>query len=292
MKKYPAKLLLFGEYSVIAGSEALAIPINNFGAYWHFDDAPNESNQQLKLFLGHLSNSEVSHLLDLDRFNADLLMGISLVSNIPQGYGLGSSGSVCAAILDRFHTPEVSAMSIQELNSIFIKMESHFHGTSSGLDPLVSYLKRPVLIKPNQTLTLLDDFAGFHPMVDVYLYDSGTARKTETLVAKFKNKMNTQDYSDSLNNELVPMVKSLIASWTSKGSFSFELIHQISSWQLKNMSEFIPDSVFSFWQEYAKSNDFQFKLCGAGGGGYFLLFAKKNTTLPDSLSSKVIKINQ
>ena len=32
--------------------------------------------------------------------------------------------------------------SIETLRRIFAQIESHFHGTSSGLDPLVSYLGR------------------------------------------------------------------------------------------------------------------------------------------------------
>ena len=40
-KTYPAKLLIFGEYTIINNSEALAIPLRRFGGEWSFDKTGN-----------------------------------------------------------------------------------------------------------------------------------------------------------------------------------------------------------------------------------------------------------
>ena len=39
-----------------------------------------------------------------------------------------------------------------KLKTIFSKLESYYHGTSSGLDPLICYLNLPILIKSKTNL--------------------------------------------------------------------------------------------------------------------------------------------
>ena len=41
---------------------------------------------------------------------------------------------------------------IIELKTIFSNLENYYHGTSSGLDPLICYLNLPILIKSKNNL--------------------------------------------------------------------------------------------------------------------------------------------
>ena len=74
-------------------------------------------------------------------------------SSIPQGFGVGSSGAIVAAIYDNYSQDKIASdanMSNEEfigLKKIFGTLESYYHGKSSGLDPLICYLNLPVLIK-------------------------------------------------------------------------------------------------------------------------------------------------
>ena len=43
---------------------------------------------------------------------------------------------------------------LQKLKNIFSKMESHFHGESSGIDPLNCYLGLPILIKSQNEIEI------------------------------------------------------------------------------------------------------------------------------------------
>jgi mevalonate kinase len=289
---YTAKLLLFGEYSVIAGSEALAIPISQFGASWDFSSEANDSHHQLGLMLNHLETAvfNFAHFLNLLDFKNDLNRGIYLKSNIPQGYGLGSSGSVCAAVFDRYKTNNAINLSQIELRTFFAQMENFFHGNSSGIDPLVSFLNNPVVINSDQQLTSRKDCTGFHEKIDVYLYDSKIARKTEPLVIQFNEKLKDLKFQNSLKEELVPLVRSVIDIWLHKGDV-LQKIKQISNWQLKNMYEYIPERVLKIWQESKDDPNMVFKLCGAGGGGFFLVFAKKGTSLDAKINQGLIKIS-
>ena len=90
--------------------------------------------------------------LDWEALHADLDLRLYFDSSIPQGYGVGSSGALVAAFYDRYAVDKISPQAdlipekLSRLKSIFAAMESYFHGKSSGLDPLNSYLSLPLLI--------------------------------------------------------------------------------------------------------------------------------------------------
>ena len=81
-----------------------------------------------------------------------LINNMHFDSSIPQGYGVGSSGALVAAIYDKYADDKITVLEnltrdkLLKLKAIFSKMESFFHGKSSGLDPLNSYLSLPILI--------------------------------------------------------------------------------------------------------------------------------------------------
>ena len=73
--------------------------------------------------------------------------GLYFESSIPQSYGIGSSGALCAAIYARYTTElippsgSITQKDIKELRHIFSGIESFFHGKSSGIDPLSCYMR-------------------------------------------------------------------------------------------------------------------------------------------------------
>jgi mevalonate kinase len=90
--------------------------------------------------------------LDIEQFKQDIANGMFFDSNIPQGYGVGSSGALVAAIFERYsfskHNPEnISKEDLKNIKSVFGEMESYFHGKSSGMDPLICYMNLPILIE-------------------------------------------------------------------------------------------------------------------------------------------------
>ena len=106
--RYYSKVILFGEYSMIFDPTALMIPLKRFSAQWQFPQSRNlasslPSNHSLKQFCKYLSeNQELSNLFDFQFFNKDLNEGLFLASNVPSGYGLGSSGTLVAAVYDGY----------------------------------------------------------------------------------------------------------------------------------------------------------------------------------------------
>ena len=102
-----SKIILFGEYSMIFDATALMIPLRKFKAEWKMHPALNlpgeqASNQSIRKFMEYLYNDEeLSDLFDFQRFDADLNQGLFLDSDVPSGYGLGSSGTLTAAVFQR-----------------------------------------------------------------------------------------------------------------------------------------------------------------------------------------------
>lgn len=189
---FNAKVLLFGEYSVLHGSHALAIPTGLFSGFLTFD--PQESKQQreiLSQFHIYLSNLEFDQVNYLnDRFLKDLENHLVFESDIPIGYGVGSSGAITAAIFDRYFQKD-NQLDIPTLKEILGKMESFFHGSSSGLDPLICFLNQAILIKKGEpSATEVSNLPGDY---DLFLLDTGHPRKTAPLVNHFLEQYHSDD---------------------------------------------------------------------------------------------------
>ncbi len=268
--QYPSKLLLFGEYSVLRGSQALAIPYPQLGGHWAYSTDISKQ-MDLSKWLVYLTklveNSEIA--LDTEGVLREIKKGIFFNSNIPRGYGAGSSGALVAAMYDVYGLNK--NLSINELKAVLGKIESFFHGSSSGLDPLVSYLKKPVLIKKDKSIAVLDSLKSDAQM---FLLDTHQPRKTEPLVHFFMNKCDkTPPYNALIENELVAYVDdAIVAFLQNKTGLLFDIAHQISFFQYRFFTEMIPLAVKNVWLEGLSSDVFKLKLCGAGGGGFILGF--------------------
>ena len=159
-----SKILLFGEYGIIKDSKGLSIPYNFYKGALIIPQQQTpetlQSNKHLKAFCAYLGQIEEEGQ-SLTRFNLsqmhdDLAQGMYFDSSIPQGYGVGSSGALVAAIYDRYAIDKITILEnltrekLLTLKSAFAQMESFFHGKSSGLDPLNSYLSLPILINSQE----------------------------------------------------------------------------------------------------------------------------------------------
>ena len=196
---YYGKILLFGEYGIIQDSMGLSIPYTDYNGKFLFENNTEESkNSNLLLidFYNHLlilqNKNELPCNLDLNQLKSDLDNGLHFDSSIPQGFGIGSSGAIVAAIYDRYCVEkkidaesQISNENILELKNTFSKLESFYHGTSSGLDPLICYLKLPVLIKSKNEIGTVGIPASADGNGAIFLLNTGQAGNTQPLVQHF-----------------------------------------------------------------------------------------------------------
>ncbi len=282
-----SKILLFGEYGIIKNSKGLSIPYNFYKGGLKLGalkiDIVKESNEKLSIFRDYLLKIDNSVVFfNLKKMNDDLLKGMYFDSTIPQGYGVGSSGAIVAAFYDRYAKNKITVLEnltkdkIIILKNIFSKMESHFHGKSSGLDPLNSYLSLPILIhSKNQIETTGIPLQSSTGKGAVFLLDSGKSSETAPMVDIFFKSMENKNYSKIIRNDFIRITDSCVDNFL-EGNFKslFLDIKNLSKVVLENFKPMIPKDFHNIWAKGIESNEYFLKLCGSGGGGYILGFSR------------------
>lgn len=275
---YPSKLLLFGEYLIIQAGEALAIPFEKYGGKWSF--APNEPllQQDLSALVDYLFDLQKTKKLicelDVERFLNDLKRGLFFDSSIPSGYGLGSSGALCAGIYDRYCIENkilpTETEKYGKLKIILAQIEGFFHGESSGIDPLVSYTKQAIYIKTDKSIEAVQ-LSAKSPDFSFFLLDTGISRQTAPLVDLFLEKCSDSDFAKKMKTQFIPISNKAIHSFLQNDEQNLlETFQSISFLQYTDFLDMIPEAFRCIWREGLEEGHFYLKLCGAGGGGFLL----------------------
>ncbi|MBL7776601.1 MAG: hypothetical protein JNK89_11400, partial [Saprospiraceae bacterium] len=279
MRKYPAKLLLFGEYLILTGSRALAVPVPMFYGQWQKAGPTDRLGMNLENFARSTALAQVFGF-NGQKMLEDLEAGWFFQSNIPQGYGLGSSGALCAAVYDRYVAEKSTDWML--LKQVFAGMESFFHGQSSGIDPLTSYLNQPLWISNHQQILPGASHSDSAEAPLIFLIDSRTPRQTAPLVAWFMKQQEDAGFVQILETDWRQWHNHVLQSWELGDWEQFWLaLRQVSEFQLRYLSPMIPESLRSVWERSLEGTAFFLKICGAGGGGFVLGFARSATALSD-----------
>lgn len=294
---FPAKIMLFGEYTLMQGSAALAVPFDDYGAELRFPMHKGESetagsNRQLSEFYdylrsSHLEGMDYNSILDLGSLEHDIRNGMFLYSNIPRGQGLGSSGALVAAVWAKYalklnktgHGLKVE--DIFFLRRVFSNMEGFFHGSSSGIDPITSFTRRPVMFS-GKTPLAAEIAMGFSTNTGrsaFFLIGSRLPRKTSRLIRLYKEKLGDKAFRSAIENAYIPVCNECISDLL-KGSSELEgHFKKLSGLQYELFREMIPDKLRPLWKSGLDQGTFSLKLCGAGGGGFFLGYGNDPITV-------------
>lgn len=285
-----SKILLFGEYGIIKDSRGLSIPYNYYNGALKIDhldtQQKKDSNQKLLHYINHLevlnNDSSIPVNFNLDSLKIDLQKGMYFDSSIPQGYGVGSSGALVAAIYDKYALGKITVLEnlnqekLQTLKKIFGEMESFFHGKSSGLDPLNSYLSLPILINSKDSI----EPAGIPSQTNtgkgaVFLLDSGKTGETAPMVNIFMENMKQEGFRKMLKNRFIKHTDACVESFLNGDVKNlFSNVKSLSKVVLENFKPMIPKDFHDLWKHGLDTNSYYLKLCGSGGGGYMLGFTE------------------
>ncbi|QKJ61622.1 mevalonate kinase [Flavobacterium sp. M31R6] len=301
-----SKILLFGEYGIIRDSKGLSIPYNFYNGALKKDANPSDeaiqSNGHLKRFVAYLEQLQKDQpdlvTFDLETLNSDVQTGMYFDSSIPQGYGVGSSGALVAAIYDKYAQHKITVLEnltrekLLTLKTIFSQMESFFHGKSSGLDPLNSYLSIPILINSKDNIEATGiPTQSFEGKGAVFLLDSGIVGETAPMVNIFMENLKDKGFRTMLKNQFVKYTDACVENFLGGDMKSlFENTKQLSKVVLNNFKPMIPEQFHGIWQEGIDSNDYYLKLCGSGGGGYILGFTQDLEKAKESLKDFKLEV--
>ncbi|PZU87212.1 MAG: mevalonate kinase [Chryseobacterium sp.] len=281
-----AKIILFGEYGMIENSQGLVVPYSFYKGTLKFSDLDNDfekkSNKSLEKYSNYLADLELpsDFKLNVDAFKNDIEKGLFFDSNIPQGYGVGSSGALVAAIFEKYsftkREPEtISKDELKDLKKVFGQLESYFHGTSSGMDPLICYMNLPILIENKENVgkvSLPKEEVGKGA---IFLIDSGITGETGPMIQIFFEKLKNEGFRKTLKEEFIRYNNACIDAFLKKDMNPFfRNLKKLSVWAYEHFRPMIPENLFNAWKKGLDSNAYYLKLCGSGGGGYILGFAK------------------
>ena len=282
-----SKILLFGEYGIIKDSKGLSIPYNFYKGALKVDEHPSESaiksNLSLKNFVDYLRTIDTQLVrFDLDQLQNDVDKGMYFDSSIPQGYGVGSSGALVAAIYDKYAFEKITVLEnltrekLLTLKKIFAAMESFFHGKSSGLDPLNSYLSIPILINSQDHI----EATGIPSQKNegknaVFLLDSGIIGETAPMITIFMENMKQEGFRNMLKDQFIKYTDACVDDFLTGNIKSlFKNTKRLSKVVLNHFKPMIPQQFHELWKKGIETNDYYLKLCGSGGGGYILGFTE------------------
>ena len=301
-----SKILLFGEYGIIKDSKGLAIPYNFYNGALKIEENPSaeavKSNASLQRFVVYLENlqNEQPELVtfNINALKTDVANGMYFDSSIPQGYGVGSSGALVAAIYDKYANGKITVLEnltrekLLQLKTIFSQMESFFHGKSSGLDPLNSYLSIPILINSKDNI----EATGIPTQSTsgkgaVFLLDSGIVGETAPMVSIFMENLKEAGFRKMLKSQFIKHTDACVENFLHGDIKSlFSNTKKLSKVVLNNFKPMIPEQFHQVWQNGIDTNDYYLKLCGSGGGGYILGFTQDLAKAKESLKNYKLEV--
>lgn len=149
-----AKLILCGEYSVMYGRPAIALPVSdvrtlvsvtqgqmgsglhfsapNLGRNWSAADVPNDPLSELALAtLRHLAFSTFD-------------LSITLTSSIPIASGMGSSAATATALVRALTAYLGRSLPSSDIAALVYISEQRYHGRPSGIDNTVIAYEQPI----------------------------------------------------------------------------------------------------------------------------------------------------
>jgi mevalonate kinase len=274
-KVFPAKLILMGEYSLLYGSSGLVLPLKKMFGQWEV--SPEGLLDSSLLSLAHHLEQQKFPWLKTDHFKKDVLKGLFFKANFPQGMGLGSSGALTAAIFHRYGITSGQDNTPTFIRQLLSELEHYYHHTSSGVDPLVSYTQKPYLLEGLHSMEVvsIETITQWREKgLGVYLMPSFIPRKTSHLVESFRKFYQSSEFVSWVHREFVPRTNACVKSFISGEDHFFAEIKSLAHEQQKFLRDFFPDQVKESMAKLRGYEQVAVKLCGAGGGGYFLVFTQ------------------
>lgn len=303
---FHSKILLFGEYGIIQNAMGLSIPFNSFKGRLAFigkesTHKEESSNRHLKEYLKYLKDlhrhGKLLAKIDMERLESDIKKGLYFDSDIPQGFGVGSSGALVAALYynyvsDRYQRSVIKGDDILKLKEIFAQMESYFHGKSSGMDPLICYLDLPLLIQSKTSIGAVElPKEEKEGKGAIFLIDTGTPGRTQPLVQWFLEKCKSQAFLKTFHEHFVPYNDQCIRDFL-KGETKdlFYNLYHISKFMLENLHPMVPKLFRKVWEKGLETKAYYLKLCGSGGGGFILGFTENLELAKEYLRDHQIRV--
>ncbi|MDR3156200.1 MAG: hypothetical protein LBT90_03850 [Holosporaceae bacterium] len=150
-----AKCVLCGEHAVVRGGKAVAFPLSHYSCSVQYEDTNDDTIVANSTSYDGANCDELLHRLiatALEITNIPKITGTFVINNnIPIAAGLGSSAAICANLARIFkHFGFCS-----DVIGLATQLEDIFHQNSSGLDPAVAVINKPIIFQNRKIVEVL-----------------------------------------------------------------------------------------------------------------------------------------
>jgi len=305
----PGKIIIIGEHAVVYGKPAIiaavdkrctvsmekskgitiSSPIMKDSAHFTVAEAKKLSEKADALWKECAQAKDFSPLFAATKKNGNALKAgvgkifrefqidagadISIASQIPIGYGMGSSAALAVSLVKAASSLYGKKASLEEINAVAYKLEQYAHGTPSGGDNTAScfggimrYVKEPKIME-RLDLGKLDNF--------MIVYAAPPVKTTGELVQSVRN------LGDAFRTERVNALGALAGSMLDAlRKRNHGEIKRIINEAQKNLRELgVSTPEIDVLCESVKKAGGAAKLCGAGGGGVVMCYHEDGTKL-------------
>lgn len=275
----PAKVILFGEHTVVYGYPAIAAPVTGLEARVTITAQPGRSTLPvieapqigLKTTLDHLPSEHpialafnlVAEALKLDHWPA---LHLRLTSSIPVASGMGSSAATAVALIRALSAFVGHPLPDPQVCELAFRLEQHHHGTPSGIDNTVITYARPIFFIRDQPI----EFLTFSMPLYLIIGDTGMKGLTREAVAgvRQRREQNPTWYDDRFRaiGELTRRAKRALIEGQ---------IDEVGRWMVENHRLLIEIGVSSpeldrLVQVALSAGALGAKLSGGGQGGIMI----------------------
>ncbi len=182
------KAIIVGEHAVVYGSRAVAMPLQTMHFHFALSPQPTFDGKPVQIHL-KLAAHELSPRIQGVVLDAMQLLGIPPFSlngrsssALPIGAGLGSSATLCVAVLRALSDSCGISLSKAQLARYANELEKRFHGNPSGLDTAVVAYEQCVLFARAQPIQGIEVQAPSGGPWDFALIDSHVRASTLAMI--------------------------------------------------------------------------------------------------------------
>ena len=256
------------------------------------EDKIGYSSFDNKYIINYSAREEVQKVLEikndiartvLEHFNVEPINCTFTSDIFSQGSGLASSSSYMISFIKAISIKYNINLSDYEICDLAYNLEKKFNQHSGLQDPFgcgIGGFKRLEFFKEKNTKISYLPISFFNSL-DMYLMFTGISRNSKNVLS---------DVTKNIENskELLEIVEE-----TEKNILSFNYNDFFKSfkegWRIKKLSsKLILENIINIDKELEENkNVLAHKLCGAGSGGFFLIFAKPNSFKNDKRFVKI-----
>ena len=292
----PAKVILSGEHSVVYGRPALVCAINRRLNFSLSDKNifNNQEGKDIKKIVNLIEKNVISYLQKNKISYRQKKYFFQIDSNIPIGFGLGSSAALSVAAVASFIEFFTGKnLSKEIINHLAYKIETFFHQAPSGVDNTASCFGGLIYYRKEFDFLKNISFLNFKipKNFSLFLIDSGKPdEKTKKMVKIVSEKhRKNPSFIDDILFEMEKVTKKMVLAIKTADKHLFqqslldneiflEMLGVVSLKTKKFLQKLSPFGVG--------------KITGAGGrkasSGFILFFAEKEEELEKFLSAKQI----